>query len=126
MSSLNRCSSIADMQESHNKAQWFYLSFASGEFLGGAIVYARGVAHACRVCWDRHINPGGEVLGEPIPKDAVPARKWRNRLLAEADVYEIWPDAVRLRDLSEEERRSVCSARAAVLVDQEIEDLATR
>jgi hypothetical protein len=75
----------------------WYLSFADPErprgtqFLGGVFVddggggFMGGVgeAHA------RGINPGGEVMGLPIKKDAVLDEKWVNRLLSKAELEQL-------------------------------------
>jgi hypothetical protein len=86
--------------------QWHYLSFAGDVFLGAAIVKAHGIVHASLVCHGLGINPGGQVLGAPIPDDKLPAKQYLNRLLTREDIQEFWPDAKTIREWDEEERVS--------------------
>ena len=68
----------------------WYLSFAKGEFLGGAVVRAHGIFTALARCKELKINPGGEVMAWPIEEEdewRVPD-DLRDRLLSEKEVRE--------------------------------------
>ena len=70
--------------EQENPAGWWWLSFsADGKFLGVVVVYAHGLLEAVRICEDRKLNPGGEVLGAAMPPEKVPAEKYRFKLLGD-------------------------------------------
>jgi hypothetical protein len=62
----------------------FWMSFAdAGGFKGCAIVRAANYGHAIQRCWDLKVNPGGEVLGGPMPlyaEEYVPS-EYLDRLL---------------------------------------------
>jgi len=76
-------------EEHHHTARWHYLSFATDcEFLGAAIVRAHGVITATQRAADLGINPGGEVMCQPIPRKEVPRvpADLRNRLLSAEEV----------------------------------------
>jgi hypothetical protein len=78
---------------------WWYLSFA-GEpdgWRGGVIVLAHGFATALLEATRLKINPHGEVYGHPVPKDHIPDRRFRNRLLTKAELEEFWGPMVRFR-----------------------------
>lgn len=78
---------------------WFYLSFANDDsFLGGVIVQADEMMLAHTQVGLLGINPGGSVIGHPIPKDHHVPEHLRNRLLTKAEVLEVFPDARRLGD----------------------------
>lgn len=49
--------------------QLWWLSFASGRFLGVAIVRADSLASAVAKTHALRINPGGDVLGMPMPRE---------------------------------------------------------
>lgn len=68
--------------------RWWYLSFCDGEFLGAAIVLASGMAHAVARCHQLGINPGGQVLGLPLPEP--PPRGARDRLLDKKGVERLF------------------------------------
>jgi hypothetical protein len=81
----------------------FYLSFATDAgFLGACVVEARTVAHAARRCHELGINPGGEVLGAPIPNEL--RSKWLpflNKRVGKAELDAAFDDMVRLGDVKE-------------------------
>jgi len=85
-------------QESTHPEVWLYLSFADKTFLGAVILKARGVTHAVNACWQKQINPGGEVLCFEIPKDKVPPEKYQNRLLTLQEIREFWPTSKSIRE----------------------------
>ena len=68
---------------------WFYLSYASDhKFLGAAIVWAHGFLTAVQSASKLGIDPGGEVMCCPVPRQhlrRIPANL-RDRLLSEAEV----------------------------------------
>lgn len=70
---------------------WWYLSFAGEEgFLGGVVVGpAGGIAEAVQLARRRNCNPGGEVLGCPIPPTLVPPERFRFRLMDKEQVQEM-------------------------------------
>jgi hypothetical protein len=76
--------------------QWWWLSFADSDlptgeqFLGAAVVRARGLGHAALVAHRLGINPGGEVLGATLPDGFAPPPEQQNRLMAreEAEAFE--------------------------------------
>lgn len=70
---------------------WWYLSFAEEKFNGACIVLASDMIEAVRETHRSKINPGGQVIGHPIPEDAIPEEKYRNRLLSKADLQEMLP-----------------------------------
>lgn len=76
-------------EESRRALGWFYLSFAAEDgFLGAIIVWAHGILTAVERASDLGMNPGGDVLCCPIPRQhlrRVPA-DLRHRLLSEAEV----------------------------------------
>lgn len=72
------------------KTQFWYLSYASDVFLGGAIVRAFGFVHACRRARDLDISPGGQVTGLPCPPKQVPDPKYLDRLLSLDELGEFW------------------------------------
>ena len=78
-------------EEHRYAARWHYLSFADDTgFLGAVIVRSHGFLTAVQRATDLGINPGGEVMCQPIPRRdlcRVPA-DLRNRLLTEAEVRE--------------------------------------
>jgi hypothetical protein len=78
-------------EERRHAARWHYLSFADDVgFLGAVIVRSHGFLTAVQRATDLGINPGGEVMCQPIPRRdlcRVPA-DLRNRLLTEAEVRE--------------------------------------
>jgi hypothetical protein len=80
--------------------EWHYLSFADEVFRGVVIIKAHGITDAITKCHHLNINPGGQVLGVSIPDEIIAQvpDTHRNRLLSEAEVKELWPDAKRLRE----------------------------
>jgi hypothetical protein len=72
---------------------WWYLSFGDESgFLGGCIVPGENIAVAAQVAHGRGCNPGGEVLGMPLPPgelDKVPEEA-RGMLLNEAMIEEFF------------------------------------
>lgn len=78
----------------------FYLSFANETFLGGLLIEGNDVADCVRRAHDARLNPGGEVLGAPVPDcDTERVRPFVGRLLSKVEVSEIWDDAKRLGDI---------------------------
>lgn len=73
---------------------WMWLSFADphldeGEqFLGVAIVPGANVVQAAVHASMLGCNPGGEVIGYPIPDEHLPELELRCRLLSEAELHE--------------------------------------
>jgi hypothetical protein len=82
-----RCQLIAE--ESHQVPQWWYLSFARDGFLGACIVFANGFATAIQSCNDQRINPGGQVLGHPVPAHVTLPPAALNRLLSKEDIVRL-------------------------------------
>jgi hypothetical protein len=83
-------------QESMRRGQWYWLSFANNtRFLGGAIVWARGietaVLRARALDISRDFRGIVDVFCEPVPrrvmKDHVPP-DLRNRLLSRDEITE--------------------------------------
>ena len=86
--------------EQQQQACWWYLSFVdSNHFLGGVIIWARGMVMAHMAATALELNPGGEMLAVEIPRDKVPPARYANRLLTKEQIQEFWPDAMRLEDL---------------------------
>lgn len=75
-------------QEEGNEEEWHWLSFADPklpqgtQFLGVAIVKAKGFMHAVTRAHDLGVNPGGEVAGYPCPPDWEPPEGIVDRLLS--------------------------------------------
>jgi hypothetical protein len=68
----------------------YYLSFASDTaFLGCVFVEGRELVDAVRAAHRLGINPGGEVLGAPVPEDMMPPTSYRRRLLTEPELEEV-------------------------------------
>lgn len=71
---------------------WWWLSFADpdrpkGEqFLGVAIVRARGLGLAITRCHQLKINPGGQVQGYEIPPDVKIVEGTADRLLSRKEL----------------------------------------
>ncbi len=78
---------------------WFYLSFVKETFVGGCIVRAEEMLDAVSVAHELGINPGGEVMGMPIPEGFLPGPEFRERLLSKSDIKSFWADAARLGDI---------------------------
>lgn len=85
-------------EEQAEPLRWWYLSFAGETFNGACIVKAQGIATAVIVCSLLDINPGGEVLGVPMPEESVPPEQYRDRLLSKSDIQEFWPDSKTIRE----------------------------
>lgn len=82
--------------------RWHYLSFATDEgFRGGCIVRGADVVESSKEAWRLGCNPGGQVLGAPIPEDAMPPERFRERLLQKAEIDQCWDDCVRTGDVEE-------------------------
>lgn len=77
--------------ESTNPEHWWWLSFSDPErpkgsqFLGVAIVKARGMGTATVAASLLGINPGGHVWGVAIDDERVPPPEYRERLLSRTD-----------------------------------------
>jgi hypothetical protein len=93
-----------ERQESEGKTAFWYLSYADVKFNGGVIVRAFGFVHACQRARDLQINPGGEIRGFPCPPEHVPAAKYLDKLLSQAELEECWGTMSKLSDLEAEER----------------------
>lgn len=70
----------------------WYLSFADPDlpkgtqFLGGAYIemYTDNIALASTRAWELGINPGGEMMGLPMPGHGFVPRRYLNQLLSKA------------------------------------------
>lgn len=82
---------------------WWYLSFADEVFRGACVVQADDLIPAVQLSHRLGCNPGGQVMGVPIPEGFLPGPEYRNRLLAKADVMAFWPDSERLGDIEDRE-----------------------
>lgn len=81
---------------------WWYLSFVKdGAFAGGCVVEAVDMGEAVKRAWTLKINPGGEVMGIPVPEAALPQPNDRDRLLTKDEIKSIWPDAEKLGDIDD-------------------------
>lgn len=88
-------------EEHRHAARWHYLSFADDTgFLGGVIVRSYGFLTVIQRATDLGINPGGEVMSTPIPRNDLwrVAKDLRNRLLSEDEV----PDRLEGRRMCDE------------------------
>lgn len=93
MSDMERGDRIvgALFDESTEPMRWWWLSFTDADlpegsqFLGVAVVEARGLAWAITVAHGLGINPGGDVMAIEIPDEHVPPESFRNRLLDRAE-----------------------------------------
>lgn len=88
--------------------KWWWLSFADDDgFRGVTIVQGDNIASAAKSAHRLGINPGGQVLGFPMPPEGLDiyGESHRNRLLSREDLEAA--DGVRLGDLSEEQQRAV-------------------
>lgn len=90
-------------EESHQPERWMWLSFADQKFLGGVVIKAHGLLHARLIEMPRFNiqSPGGEIASWTLPDELVPPESYRNRLLTEAEVYEMWPDSAKLSELED-------------------------
>lgn len=74
---------------------WVWLSFADPDkpkgtqFLGVAIVEGEDVVDGAAEAHRLGINPGGEVLGYPLPDGLVVHEDFRNRLLDSLEAKEL-------------------------------------
>jgi hypothetical protein len=77
-------------EESTEPLCWFYCSFADDDGFRGAIfMKAKGITHFVREATRLGINPGGQVMGVKLADtDALPAEKYRNRLLDKKNLEE--------------------------------------
>jgi hypothetical protein len=72
---------------------WWWLSFCDSnkpegqQFLGCAIVRARGFIGAVEEARAKGCNPGGQALGAPLP-DGLKFDGWANRLLTREECEE--------------------------------------
>ena len=74
-------------EERKNPLGLWYLSYAGEEGWRGAIfIEAHGMAEAAYLANHRKLNPGGEVMGVPVPEEEIPAKQWHNRLLTKAEL----------------------------------------
>ena len=85
---------------------WWYLSYASekeDKFLGVCIVEAPDFLSAALRARVLKISPGGQVVGAEFPPEIpLPAGEFRNRLLSEADVKRMDPDAKSIAEYKKE------------------------
>jgi hypothetical protein len=82
-------------QEATEPLRWYYLSFAGEEgFRGACIVEARGMLGAVSRCNVLGINPGGEVMGMPVPDGQLASltEDAKNVLLSREKLTEIFGD----------------------------------
>lgn len=89
---------------------WWYLSFADEKFKGACIVEATDLIDAVKEAHRLRVNPGGEVLGHPIPENAIYDSKYRNRLLSKTDLQEMLPHEEVMTEREREERSNVPSS----------------
>lgn len=92
---------------------WWYLSFVGGDagtFIGGCFVEADDVGSALTLSHLLGCNPGGEVMGAPVPEGFLPDDSFRNRLLTKAEIASFWPDAKRVADMEDLEIDGRCVA----------------
>ncbi len=93
MSSFKQLAETVAKEYAHEAKQWWWLSFADGrfpkgsQFLGSAIVPGTSIFVAASVAREARINPGGEVLGLPIPAEVLVMidDKHRFKLLSRAE-----------------------------------------
>lgn len=79
------------LEELGNPLGWWYLSFANdSQFLGGVIVEAPGFVTAFAQANSIGVNPGGQVMGIPVPADKVPPAHYHYRLLNLEELEECW------------------------------------
>ncbi len=73
--------------KTHELSELWWLSFSDDEFLGAAIVEGVNFMTAVMKTHALGINPGGQVLGQPLPKAAnhLIADQWKDRLLTKSD-----------------------------------------
>lgn len=85
---------------------WHYLSFVVTDpverFAGGCIVRGDDVVEAVKEAHRLGCNPGGDVLGVPVPGDLMPPARYVGRLLTKAEIDECWNDCVRIGDIKDE------------------------
>jgi hypothetical protein len=75
---------------------WWYLSFAAPEgWQGGCVVLGHGFVTALLEAKRIGINAHGQVTGHPVPRENIPAPKWRNRLLTKEQFESFWGPMVR-------------------------------
>ena len=88
--------------EKQKLSGWWYLSFAGeARYLGACVVQGAGLVDAALNARMLRCNPGGEVLGAPIPEGSLPPEHMRNRLLGLGEILSTWPDSVRINSPSE-------------------------
>lgn len=81
----------------------FWLSFVDDErpagqqFLGACLVPASEIVEAVKVAHALGCNPGGEVVGHPVPADRVRFVRatWVGRLLNRAECQEVGDEVAR-------------------------------
>lgn len=67
---------------------WWYLSFAENGWRGSVIVMGTDIITACEEAFRLKINPGGQVLGLPIPVNADLDLANTNRLITNREEAE--------------------------------------
>ncbi len=107
---------------------WHYLSFASDAgFLGGCIVRGDDVVEAAKEAHRLGCNPGGEVLGAPVPADLMPKDGYTGRLLQKHEIDECWADCDTLGNIRDREEldipdsASVCEHRNEAMLTGSVE-----
>jgi hypothetical protein len=90
---------------------WWYLSFVQADedgsnerFIGACLVEGDDLISAVTRSHSLSCNPGGSVMGLPVPEGYLPDREFRERLLSKSDVLAFWPDSKRMADIEREER----------------------
>lgn len=92
-----------ERSEAGGATSFWYLSYAGEEgFHGVVIVRAFGFIHACQRARDLNINPGGQVMGVPVPPDKVPPAKYLDKCLSKAELDECFGDMATLGELEGE------------------------
>ena len=80
--------------EGDSYSGYLWMSFVGEEgFLGVIITEATNIVDGTKKQWDAEINPGGEVLGDPLAKSSVDKlddiTPWLDRLLNDEEAIEL-------------------------------------
>lgn len=84
-----------------DKCEWWYLSFATDDgFRGAFIVEAIDILSAVGRVNQLGQNPGGQVMGVPLPEEelAKVPESYRERFLTKEDLQACWPEAKTFRE----------------------------
>ncbi len=75
--------------------KWYYLSFVlpNDKWAGATCVEARDQKESIKIAWERHVNPGGEVL--IIECDVPPPEGARYKLMNLATVKKLFGPVIR-------------------------------